>query len=359
MSGPIHYGPQFAVLQGEVLEESTTTVLFTEEIKKICREDKVCFLKFENGEELPFVITKKDPCYSPPDREIFEVGRYIPGHGAIGFVSEIEISRLNAGNLTLKHFLNLYAEYSFCLSKADSYEQVGQFIDFAERQEKNDWKRTLGEESFDEDFYTRYGRGRFSTEPETGFRENLFRPTKDDNGTGVIYGYVHKQFGDASHEENSRINYMLKLSGKKGETIFFSSFGRSVRTSKKTCALYSREEFIERLLVAEKVFAKEPGKPGFQKILDNFEVVEEFFGRPLSPIFLKEIAKQIVEGDRNKQICEYRVAKDYDKNSFALVLKNGIPPEVKSVVVARTPDEVPKFLGRLMLLGGREKDWER
>ena len=96
----------------------------------------------------------------------------------------------------------------------------------------------------------------------------------------------------------------------------------------------------------------------FSKILDNFEVVEEFFGRPLKTVFLEGIAKKIASGNR-KQVCEFRVAKDYEKNSFALVFKNGIPPEVKSFVVARTPDEVPKFLGRLMLLGTHEKDWDR
>ena len=361
MSGPIHYGPQFAVIRDNALDENAITVLFSQEIKKICREDKVCFLKFENGEELPFFITTRDTLYSPPGREIFKVGRYGPGYGAIEFVNEIELGGLNSGNLTLKHFFDLYEEYSLCLSKCESYEQVGKFIDFVEKKEKSDWKHMIGEESFDEDFYTRYGRGRFSTEPNTGFRENLFRKTETDKGTGVIFGYVHKEFGDEKNAQGPRKKNTLKLRGKNGEDVFFevntnnNNIDRLVRASNKTCSLYTREEFMDRLLVAENFITK---TADFQKILDNFEVVEEFFGRPLKTVFLEGIAKKIASGNR-KQVCEFRVAKDYDKNSFALVFKNGIPPEVKSFVVARTPDEVPKFLGRLMLLGTHEKDWDR
>ena len=355
MSGSMHYGPCFAVIRDKALEEHATTVLFSPEIKKICRENKVCFLKSENGEVFPFVIIKKDPCYSPPNREIFEVGRYVIGCGAIGFVNEIEIERLNSGNLTLKHFLDLYEKHDLALSKGEIYE----LIDFVEEQEKNDWKNTLGEESFDEDFYARYGRGRFSTEPATGFRENLFRKTKTDKGTGVIFGYVHKEFGNEQKEEFSKEKNMLELIGKNGLDVLFkfhtNSISRKLKVSRKVCLLYTREEFMERLLVAEKNLTRNIDP---QKILDNFEAVEEFFGRPLKPIFLERIAKQIASGDRER-ICEYRVAKDYDKNSFTLVFKNGVPPDVKSVVVAKNPDEVPKFLGRLMFYGPMEKDRER
>lgn len=273
MSGPIHYGPQFAVIRDNALDENAITVLFSQEIKKICREDKVCFLKFENGEELPFFITTRDTLYSPPGREIFKVGRYGPGYGAIEFVNEIELGGLNSGNLTLKHFFDLYEEYSLCLSKCESYEQVGKFIDFVEKKEKSDWKHMIGEESFDEDFYTRYGRGRFSTEPNTGFRENLFRKTETDKGTGVIFGYVHKEFGDEKNAQGPRKKNTLKLRGKNGEDVFFevntnnNNIDRLVRASNKTCSLYTREEFMDRLLVAENFITKTADFQKFSTIL--------------------------------------------------------------------------------------------
>ena len=123
------------------------------------------------------------------------------------------------------------------------------------------------------------------------------------------------------------------------------------------CALCTRDEFIEKLLVAKELSVN--NVQDLQKILDNFESVEKFFGQPLNHVFLKEIARQVVEYNQNDRIGEYRVSKDYGSGSFYLVFKNGILPDVRNTVVARTPEEVPSFLGRLVLSGKSAQDFER
>ena len=155
---------------------------------------------------------------------------------------------------------------------------------------------------------------------------------------------------------------LLIFRGGQGDSFFFrleneNSFARSVRASKTVCALCTRDEFIEKLFVAKEFSVN--NVQDLQKILDNFESVEKFFGRPLNPVFLKEIAKQVVEYNQNNMSGEYRVSKDYGSESFCLVFKNGILPDVRNTVVARTPEEVPSFLGRLVLSGKSAQDFER
>ena len=362
MKDALNPGQRFVVIRDKDIEKNVCDVLFTEEVKQICREQGICFLKSENGEPLPIAIKKREPAPPPYPRQIFEVGLHVRGHhGFVGIVKEAEMGVLSAGNLSLKHFLNLCLDYEDHLLKTPQETTIN-LVSFVEKRIENEWWEGHGEKrQSDENFKIRYGRERLTTEPETGFRENLFRATENDDGTGVINGYVNTPYGVDKTGKNAHKSLLI-FRGNQGDNFFFrleneNSFARSVRASKTVCALCTRDEFIEKLLVAKELSVN--NVQDLQKILDNFESVEKFFGQPLKPVFLKEIAKQVVEYNRNNRVGEYRLSKDYVSESFCLVFKNGILPDVRNVVVARTPEEVPSFLGRLVLSGKSVQDFER
>lgn len=173
-----------------------------------------------------------------------------------------------------------------------------------------------------DEFEETHGRKRLPGEPDEGFRVPLFKPTKDDDGTVVLDGFVFPQ-------KKEEVNQ-----------VFDHDFWTFYKDKSRYISQFTRDEFFER------------ARHGFN-LIEGFAAVEQFFGKKLPTAALEQLA-EVLSGYKIGQCSNKKTGEPCliagGKSLFESQSDNYVGAD-RFFVVAASKKDYNAFVGKL-LLGG-------